>query len=271
MNEQEHEDRALYLYCVGDAADLAEVGGVGMDQRFPPYALACDGLVAVVSEVLLAEFCGPEAESRLENLEWMSERAVRHERMVEAALARGPALPVRFGTLFSSAEVLRRFLEINRDEIRGFLEATRGHEEWAIKGFLDRDAAARWLAANAAARADENPPVSPGLRYLRERRAQAAAQGELHRWVADSCALAVESLRECAQDWRSRKVIDSAAEDGSPQAVLNAAVLLQCERSREFLVRIDTINAERRAQGLSFVATGPWPLYSFCPQLRTPR
>lgn len=269
MNEQEHENRALYLYCVGNAADLSEVSGDGIDHRFAPYALADDGLVAVVSEVSMADFCGSEADRRLEDLQWMSERAVRHERIVDAALARGPVLPVRFGTLFSGAEVLRRFLEINRDAIRGFLELARGHEEWGIKGFLDRGAAAKWLAASAPAQ--ENTPISPGLSYLRERRAQAAAQSELHRWVADSCAAAVESMREFGDEWRSRKVIDSAAGDGSPQAVLNAAVLLRRGRSKDFLACVDGINAEREAQGLSFMATGPWPLYSFCPQLRTPR
>lgn len=271
MSTQDRDDTALYLYCVGEAGDFGRVGVTGIDERFPPFAFACGDLVGVASEVPVADFCGPEAERKLENLEWMSERAVRHERTVEEAFLRVPVLPVRFGTLFSRAEVLRQFLEINQEAIRGFLEATRGHEEWGVKAFLDQSAATKWLAARLADSADAKAPASPGLRYLRERRAQAAAETELHRWVADICTAAAESLRECAEDWRERKIIESAAGDDSAQAVMNAAVLLRRERSADLVARIGARNAEHQARGISFAATGPWPLYSFCPQLKTPQ
>lgn len=270
MSAQEQDDAALYLYCVGKAGDFVHGGGTGIDERFPPFACACGDLVAVASKVPLADFCGPEAERKLENLEWMGERAVRHERTVEEAFFRAAVLPVRFGTLFSGLEVLLRFLQINHDAIGSFLEATRGHEEWAVKAFVDRAAAAKWLAASITSEADANAPVSPGLRYLHERRAQASAANKVHRWVAEVCAEAAESMRGYAEDWIDRKLIDAGAEN-SAQAVMNAAVLLRHERNADFLARIEAVNAQHQAQGLSFVATGPWPLYSFCPQLKTPQ
>jgi Gas vesicle synthesis protein GvpL/GvpF len=263
---------ALYLFCLVKAEGFGlALDGTGPGPAERPFARTYGDLVAILSEVPVADFCGPEAERKLADVGWVGERAMRHERIVEQAFRVGPVLPARFGTLFSSSAVLEDFLETNRRMIAGFLDSIRDQEEWALKALLEPATAKRWLGAQMAPAAAGDAAASPGLRYLQQRRAQAAAEKELNRWVAGACDLALRGMREYATDWRQRKVIDDGRADERRQTVLNVAALIRRERLQDLLTRIESINAGRVTQGLSFVLTGPWPPYSFCPPLRAGR
>jgi gas vesicle protein GvpL/GvpF len=263
--------RAIYLFCLAGSDSLGDLRGSGLDDTHPLFALRCGGITAISSAVPVDDFCGPEAERKLRDPEWVGERAMRHGRAVETAFRYGPVLPARFGTLFSSPEALGRFVETNRQTIAGFLDAVCGHEEWGIKALLERSTAKKWLGTRmATAAADGGPAISPGLRYLRERRAQAAAEKDLNRWLAASCDSVARDLRQPVSDWRQRKILDVRV-PGDPRAtVLNFAVLIRRDRVEDLLLRAAALNAERAAQGLSFTLTGPWPPYSFCPSLEMP-
>lgn len=260
---------ALYLFCLAKAEGFGEVPGPGPDETDRPFARAYGDLTAVLSEVRVDDFSGPDAERKLEDPGWISERAMQHERTVEQAFRYGPVLPARFGTLFSSSRVLERFLETNRRTILDFLESIRGQEEWGVKALLDRATARKWLVAEIAKGVADDTAVSPGLRYVRERRAQAAAEKELHRWVANICDSAAHTICESVTDWRQRKILDDRGAGDPRETVLNLAALIRRDRVEDLLGRVECINAERAAQGISLVLTGPWPPYSFCPPLRT--
>ena len=261
------DKKVLYLFCLANAGGFGDVRGAGLDEAEPLFARTRGAVTAILSEVRVRDFCGPAGERNLEDPAWVSERAVRHERAVEQAFRHGPVLPARFGTLFSSSAVLERFLETNQRAIVGFLESVRGHEEWGIKALVERDTARRWLSAQMAKVAADDHPLSPGLRYVREKRAQAAAEKELHRWVADCCDIAALEMREYATDSRQRKILDDRIAGDSRETLLNLAALVRRDRAQDLMARAQEVNAARAAQGLSFVLTGPWPPYSFCPPL----
>ncbi len=259
---------AVYLFCLARSDGLNDLRGPGLDDIHPLFALRCGGITAISSTVRVDDFCGPEAERKLQDPEWVGERAMRHERAVEAAFRYGPVLPARFGTLFSSPEALGRFVEANRETIASFLDAICGHEEWGIKALLERSTAKKWLGVRMATVAgDGGPAISPGLRYLHERQAQAAGEKDLNRWLAASCDSAARCFLQAASNWHQRKILDFRAPGDSRETVLNFAVLVRHDRAEDLLLRVAAVNAERTAQGLSFTLTGPWPPYSFCPSL----
>ncbi len=263
------ENRALYLFYLTapDAAPRAAAcADLGAGQGFLHHHA---GLAAMLGVVALDEFCGPQAERRLADLGWMSERALWHERVIERGFRRAAVMPARFGTLFSSLAALERFIEANRQAVAGFLDAVRGQEEWGVKALLERPVARRWLGARIAAGVqDAARPASPGVRYLQERRAEAAAERELRRWLADNCEAVARALDDHATDRRQRPLLESA--DDQRELVLNLAALVPQQRRERLIAHVERINVEHARQGLSFALSGPWPPYSFCPPLEMP-
>jgi hypothetical protein len=83
-------------------------------------ALEHAGLVAVCEEVACAPDAGVEA-------------YLRHERVVEAAMAVRATLPARFGTTLADEAELRALLERRADRYRELLERVRGCVELSVR------------------------------------------------------------------------------------------------------------------------------------------
>ncbi len=263
------ENQALYLFYITGAECAGDLKGVGIDDTAPLFAHRYADFVALLSAVSIDDFCGTDAERRLADLGWVSERALRHERVIDQGFRRGPVLPARFGTLFSTLQVLESSIEQNRQMIGDFLSAVRGQEEWGIKTLLERPTAKKWLSDQMVVALDETLG-SPGLRYLQERRAQAAAEKQLQQWLLDSCESVARALDEYATDRRQRKIVDDGLTGDSSELVLNLAVMVPHDRRADLERLIERMNVDYAEQGLGFVLNGPWPPYSFCPLLVMP-
>jgi len=161
-----------------------------------------------------------------------------HEAVVEHLMRRGPVLPLRFGTMLGDERALRAILRERREDLASGLERVRGRVELSV----------RVLGAPAA----ERPQTKDGGRaYLmarREayRRAERAA-GEVHK-----------PLAALAHDARLRA-------PAPPPAILAAAYLVDRPRVGAFKARVGALAAARA--DASIVGTGPWPPYSFVPEL----
>jgi len=119
---------------------LRENGVDGEDTLFlAPYR----EVLAVAGLAPLEEFRGDLAESRMGDLEWVGPRVCRHEQVVEKIMRHSPVLPARFGTIFLSVESLENRMRMHRDAIGAFLDRVSDMEEWSVKGFLNREKAAK--------------------------------------------------------------------------------------------------------------------------------
>jgi len=75
---------------------------MGSTENIPFFVEIIGKIAAVLAEVNIEDFTGPESQKKMENLAWIGPRALRHEEVVLLAMEQGPVLPVRFGTVFSS-------------------------------------------------------------------------------------------------------------------------------------------------------------------------
>ena len=150
--------------------------------RWPAF----QDLAAVWSPVSLEDFCGPEAEERLQDLTWIGPRVIRHQEVVAGVMRHSPVLPARFGTIFSSAANLEEVLQRHHDTIAGFLERLTDQEEWAVKGMLDRPGPKRSCSPSSwPRRRTDLEALSPGKRYFQEQRLRAACDQELQQWLQE--------------------------------------------------------------------------------------
>jgi len=279
MNQE--ADKVCYLYGFTQAALAAASGaapspdaaagaaglGLGIDEGHPPRFWRGQEVAAVWSLVSRLEFSGPASEGNLQDLAWLGPRVCRHQAVLEQVMRLGPVLPARFGTLFSSVGSLNRFLLRHAATIRRFLERVSGHDEWAVKGFLEQPRADAQLLAGLGPAEEALWARSPGLNYLRQQAGRIKAKEELAGRLAQACDRLFKQLGALAAEARSRPVFSGETIDAQPEMVLNWAFLVPRPAAGDFRRRLERANREQNPPGLVLELSGPWPPYSFCPAL----
>lgn len=247
--------------------DTAPLDGPGIAEEHPPFLWRHGQAAAILSLVFREEFCGPKAESNLQDLAWLAPRACRHEAVLEQAMQWSPVLPVRFGSLFSSLEALGQFMERHSAPIAQFLERVADHEEWAVKGRLDRARAEAELCREKLAREGGARASSPGLAFLQEQQLRLGARQELEARLASACQALAEQLKPLASEMCARQVLSAQLNGAAQEVIANWAFLVPQRALAEFQRQFERANASPALPGLAFELSGPWPPYSFCPAL----
>jgi hypothetical protein len=263
-------EQGIYLYCLARLSQLPPLPllGPGVDGQNSLAVATYEDLAAVWSPVPVEDFCGPEAEERLQDLTWIGPRVIRHQEVVAGVMRHSPVLPVRFGTIFASLANLEKVLQCHSGAIAEFLERLADLEEWAVKGMLDRPGAREKLFSFQLAREGESlTALSPGKRYFEQQRLRAASDQELQRWLQQVCREVWASLQNYAAEVQARRLLSRETTGSDQDMVWNWALLVPRQAVGGFQARIQDVNAQYASRGLRLDVTGPWPPYSFCPAL----
>jgi hypothetical protein len=251
-----HESRCVWLYAVTDnaaAPSAGELTGVGGD---PARPLRAAGLAAIVGDVERREFGEAALRRNLEDLGWLEQTARAHHAVIEAVGARGPVVPMRLATVYTSDANVLAMLRARTADFRDALSRLAACREWGVKAYV---------AASVDPRPQERElvaePTGPGAAYLRRRRAQLTSRTDA-RQEAFAGAQAVHD--ELSRLSASARLYPPQAPDlagqGAPM-VLNAAYLVADEQSDEFAAAVHDLTSRHRSVWLGL--TGPWPAYSF--------
>ncbi len=263
------EGEAWYVYCVlFPGPDLPDVGGI--DGSALPAPIAEGQLAALASRVDLATFGQAALQKKLEDLAWLDEKVRCHEAVVEVAMRRGPVLPMKFCTIFSGPDAIRRVLREHATPLREGLDHVKDSEEWGVKGFshrarlrqtaLDNDPELREMTGYLARQA-------PGRAFFLRRRMDDRIEQRRVEREAELIRAATGTLRDRASAmvtnppaWRQRSGQDEAV-------VLNLACLVAKPEVDRFLAAIGAWNEAHAGDGLRLAASGPWPPYNFSPRV----
>lgn len=259
---------ALYLFCLtrGRLVPYLEAAGINGDDIL--ILKSFSDITAVVCEVPEEDFLGSSAELKLQDLEWIGPRAVRHEQVVEEVMRYSPVLPAPFGSLFSSVETLENLIESNMSAINRFFDYVADKDEWSVKGLVSKDKALDNIFLEKMGRAlDDLSSLTPGVRYFRERQLRSEAERELGGMIRQVCNTVGNELTGLSSSSRKRKIVSLSKEGNEKQTVVNWAFLVEDSMVKDFLARIEFANTECDPKGLVFECSGPWPPYSFCPSL----
>ncbi len=229
------------------ADDVSGVGGAR------PRAVTAAGLTAIVGDVDDREYGAVALRRNLEDLDWLGRTARAHHAVLEAVAGRGPVVPMRLATLFSSDAGVSGTLRERADDFREALSLISARSEWGVKAYAIK-------AADKVA--DPGlPATGPGAAYLQRRRAQLTASKDAR---AEALASAQAVYAELGRLAASARLYPPQAPDLAGQSapmVLNAAYLVADERAREFTAAVAELAAMHRFVRLAL--TGPWPAYSF--------
>ena len=247
--------RILYLYGLSASAGAKAVQSlprttVGVDGESRVESLPLGAIHAWVSRVDAKDF-GAELSSRMEDLEWLAETGVRHQRAVAEITERATLLPARFGTVFVGESTLREHVREGEKRLLAAIAKVEGCDEWGVKIFVERPAAGAVEA-------------SSGSDYLRQKsnalKAQTAAgpdqqveefAAELVKIARDAAATGKVSSGQRGLIWQASFLLPRAR-----RKQWDAALMKWARRWGE--AEGNNGREQRRIE-----ATGPWPPYSF--------
>ena len=207
----------------------------------------------IVSSVPERDYGESALAQGMRDLDWVSRRAMAHERVVEHFLALRAVLPMQLFTLFTSDERAIEQLTADRRRLGRVLARIEGQHEWGLRLTLDES------------KAKEPPPrrtkAETGADYLtrkrdlidvrRQRMARARSEGNrLYR-----------TLAKVASSARRRAETEQAA-PGS-RLLLDAAFLVPAGRAGAFRAALRREGRRFVASGVQVSLSGPWPPYNF--------
>lgn len=256
---------ATYVYCLlRDPAPPDPAGApAGLPGAAPPRLLALDPeadpggsangdpLWLVVADVPLPEYGEAAIGARLEDLSWVSERALAHEALVEHFAGAGALVPLKLFTLFAGDERAKAHFARELPGLRPALERVAGRVEWGVRVRHDPSRSAGESEGDGADR-----PAS-GRDFLLRKRAQRDAARRAPAAARQAAEEAYRDLAERAVEARRRE-----PEAGTP-LVLDAAFLVDRVDRECFVDAVDAAARRLDEAACELTLTGPWPPYNF--------
>jgi hypothetical protein len=253
----------IYLYGFVPESFVMPTGTLaGMAGR-PVELLEVEGIQAVISQVAPSEYESQRIEHRMNDLAWVAQQGVEHERVVAWFVDRTQILPASLFTLYSSAAALRRSIEAQIEAIRKEFARLDGLREWDLKIAYDAGTLARNLSeySEAVRNLDtEIAQATPGKRYLLERKRGDLVRRELTRVARDRAHEILEELRPHSREVRTLP-IPQAAE--SLPVLLHAALLVHRDREQDLVGNFENVRKLSDRSGVSLSFSGPWAPYRF--------
>ena len=257
----------LYVYCVlpSDSIDIPDdLTGVGGS---PPTALVRDGdIAALASEVPLEEFGEERLRENLNDVAWLEETALAHERVLETALAQTTVIPMRLCTIYANESSVREMLVRERPALVDALARLDGRTEWGVKVFVDRaalDAAAAERSEELAALREEVAELPEGEAYMKRKRLDTLLREEadllIDAGVDDVHARVAARATEALLNPLQRPEV--SGHDG--EMLLNGVYLVEDGETDAFHAIVDEVRDEYAPLGFAIEPTGPWPPYNF--------
>lgn len=247
---------AIYLYCLlrhADAPDprTVESAPAGLPDASAPRVLPVEGdLWLIACDVPLAAYGEAALAGRMENLDWVSARALAHEEVVEHFTGTGSLVPMKLFTLFASEERALDHVRGARPRLGAILDHVAGREEWGVRVSYDAARAAREAVEEAA-------PAASGRDFLLRKKRVRDASRQAPAAAREAAAAVHEDLAARAADSRRRP-----PEAG--QSLLLDGTYLVDRVDRECFEGAVEAAARRLGEAYCDVTlTGPWPPYNF--------
>jgi hypothetical protein len=257
-----------YVYGIVPASFSPATLPSGLDDADVKIERGHVGRAAALTSTLDAARYTPEAlESSSGDVEWLSPRAVAHDRVLTWASDLGPVVPLPMFSMFSTRDAVQTMLAERAEQLAATLDRLTDGREYALRVYrVDREllAAVDALSPRVAELAAAAAAASPGQRYLLERKLETERKSELRAVTQRLIDDLVEELSVYSASLVRSPVPRAVEADGGRGVmVLNAAFFVAPDMFQEFQKTLTSIIDREAARGLRFDFTGPWPPYHF--------
>jgi len=263
----------LYLYCLREKIkNSPAISAEGIDGKGEVFTLPFRKLEAVVSKISLEEFGSSEIQKKAqENLSWIKEKALIHEKVIEEAMRKNgkvlSPIPMRFGIIFKEEAKLKETLSKDYSRIKEVLERIEGKQEWSVKLYLkDRKKLEQEIKkGNKIIKEKEKEIASlpEGMGYFMEEELKEVISEEVEKKLANIQNLIFENLKKHTAESVKNKILGKELTGRLEPMILNVSYLIPEKKVKDFKEEAEELNQKMQAKGLDLEYTGPWPAYNF--------
>ena len=243
------EKEGKYIYCIIGTKQERNFGPIGIGSRGDEVlTIGYDELSMVVSNHPITKFV-----VNRENL-------LAHEKVIEEVMKEfDSVLPVRFGTIASSADEIRNLLDRRYREFKNALRDADHKVELGVKGvWKNMDVIFKEVV-------DENKAIKRTKEDIQNDKNNKNIQAKMEVGKMVEKALEkkkekeaeriVDTLRRTAFDYKLNKAVGD-------EMIMNAAFLIDKGREKEFDNVMDDLS-EKYKDRIKFMYAGPLPVFNF--------
>jgi len=206
------DQSVMYVYGVARASRQHRFTPVRRESivpEAPVHPLVHGELLAFVSAVPADRFGASGFRSALKDVEWLKDRILAHEKVLEELMSSDDVVPFRFGTVYLDSSQVANALALHRVELCQALERIQGASEWGVKLYCDADVLRCRIEVESASilhLRDMLAQVSPVARFFLQRNMPRRSTARLlRRSQAALSGLAGASMTSPASPRRSRR------------------------------------------------------------------
>lgn len=243
------EKEGKYIYCIISQKQERNFGPIGID-----------GMSNEVLTVGYNDLSMVVSNHPLSKLVVNRENMLAHERVIEEVMKEfDSVLPVRFGTIASSADEIRNLLDRRHREFKSLLRDMKYKVELGVKGiWTDMELIFREIGKEnkEIQKLKEKIQNGSGPNNVRPKNEIGlAVQEALIKKKERETEGIVDILKKIAIDHKLNKIIGD-------EMFMNAAFLVDQGREKEFDNTMDDLSKEYEAR-LKFMYSGPLPVFNF--------
>jgi hypothetical protein len=263
----------LYLYCIRERVDTSPPFSTkGIDEKGGVFVLPYRELEAVVSKISLEEFSSEEIQKKArEDLSWIKEKAVVHEKVIEEAMRKNnkilSLIPMRFGTIFKEKTSLEETLGRDYLRIKEVLDKIRGKQEWSVKVYLkDKEKFEQVIKEKSEATEEKEKEIASlpeGMAFFMEEELKEVISKEVGKELNSTVEFVFESLGKQAVASVKNKILEKELTGRREPMVLNSAYLIPEEKIENFKENAKALDQEIQTKGFYLEYSGPWPSFNF--------
>lgn len=261
----------FYLYCVraknNHRSKTKHFTPLVAGRTFEFEAVPYRDVEAIVSKVALEDFEGPKAQKLLKDEQWLKEKVLSHEQVVEEVMGRTPpVIPFKFGTVFRNREGLTRMLKAHHPRFQKLLTHLRGKQEWGVKLFSNPN-----ILAQATRRADQKlahlaammKGKPSGKQYFLEKELEMQLKEKVEESQQAQADDLVRQLSLFYEQCVNTPVLPKTLTGRDEEMIVNAALMVREEGVAGVRQCVAEWNRLHCQEGFSAELTGPWPPYNF--------
>jgi hypothetical protein len=257
--------RLCYVYGVVGSSVETATAPKGIDGE--AVSLIPNGAVAALATSVSADDYAPDkVEALTADVDWVSQRAVAHDRVLTWASDIGAVIPFPMWTLFRDAKAVKAMLSKRMAELGRTFKRIADGREFIVRVYVQPGVLKDRLGEHSAeltALEAEAAKASPGQKYLLERKIENVRR-DAGRDVTTKVAAEIhDSLNAASMETAREQPVNAGAPRDQGRAILNASFLVAPPRVVEFQRALTAMVNKYEPSGFKFDFTGPWPPYHF--------
>lgn len=258
-------ERLCYVYGVVGSSFETATAPKGIDGG--AVNLIPNGDVAALATWVSADDYSPHrVEELTADLEWVSQRAMAHDRVLTWASDAGAVIPFPMWTLFRDAKGVKGMLSKRMNGLAQTFRRIADGREFIVRVYVQPGVFKGHLGEHSAeltALEAEAAKASPGQKYLLERKIENVRRDAGRDVTARVAAEIHDALRAESMETVREQPVNAGAPREQGRAILNASFLVAPKRVVVFQRALTSMVTKYEPSGFKFDFTGPWPPYHF--------